>query len=378
MATMKRAMIPLVKPVISQAEKQKVLEVLETGMLASGSYVKEYERRFSRFIGTRYGVATSSGTSALHVALLSLGIGKGDEVITTPFSFIATSNAILYCQARPVFADVELDTFNISPPQIEKALETHPKAKALLIAHIFGLPCQMDEISKLARRHRIKLIEDCAQATGAEWDGKKVGVFGDVAVFSFYATKNMITGEGGMILTNDKQMELRSRALINHGRSSRFIHTTLGYNYRTTNLAAAIGLCQLQKINRLNAKRAQNAKYLSRHLNGTKGIILPYKPERSKHVFHLYTMKVKGKRNQLIRHLAKEGIESASIYPIPIHKQPLYKRLGYGRLKLPKAEAAAREVVSIPVHPSLKKSDLQRIVKAIRKWAKATGRRLNL
>ncbi len=342
--------------------------MLDSGMLASGSYVKEYERRFSRFIGTKFGVATSSGTSALHVALLSLGIGRGDEVITTPFSFIATSNAILYCQARPVFADIDLDTFNISPLKIERALKAHPKAKALLIAHIFGLPCQMDEISKLVRRHRLKLIEDCAQATGAEWDGGKVGTFGDVAIFSFYATKNMITGEGGMVLTNDKKVEQRSRALINHGRSSRFIHATLGYNYRTTNIAASIGICQLRKIDRLNARRERNARYFSKRLFGIKGVVLPCKPETSKHVFHLYTLKVKGKRNQLIRHLAEEGIESASIYPIPIHKQPLYKRLGYGSLKLPKAEAAAREVVSIPVHPSLKESDLQKIVEAIRKW----------
>lgn len=251
-------MIPIAKPNIGEEEKNAVMEVLESGMLAQGLKVKEFEERFAKYIGTKYAVATSNGTTALHIALLSSGIKKGDEVITTPFSFIASATSILFCNAVPVFADIKTKTFNINPNKIEKAITK--KTKAIMVVHLYGQSSEMDRIKEIANKKKLSLIEDACQAHGAENNGKRVGSIGDIGCFSFYPTKNMTTGEGGMITTNDHVIAEKVRLLRDHGQKERYEHVIVGYNYRMTNIAAAIGIEQLQKLEQFNKKRRENAK----------------------------------------------------------------------------------------------------------------------
>src|SRR5690554_2430258 len=247
-------MIPIARPIISESEKNNIQQVMDSGMLASGGFVKEFEEGFAAYTGSSYGIATTSGTTALHVALETAGIREGDRVLTTPFTFIASSNSILYCGATPVFADVCPDSFNIDPDSIRRKLEEDPGIKGLLIVHLYGLPCEMEEIMELVEEYNLVLIEDCAQAHGAEYSGKKAGTFGKTAAYSFYPTKNMTTGEGGIVLTNDEKVMEKARMLINHGSQKRYYHQILGYNYRMTNLAAGIGLAQLENLEEFNVK----------------------------------------------------------------------------------------------------------------------------
>jgi len=360
-------MIRVSQPIIGKLEEREILKVLRSGCLASGSYVERFEKEFSRYLGVKYGVATSSGTTALDVALKAAGIGKGDYVLTTPFTFIATSNAILYQGAIPVFADIDPLTFNLSPESLVENLQRNRKIKILLIVHLFGLSCNMAEIKRIVKRFNLILIEDCAQAVGAEFFGKKVGTFGKVSTFSFYATKNITSGEGGMISCNIKNLKDIAREYINHGSSQKNVHRLLGYNYRLTNIAAALGLCQLKRIKQFNQKRIRNAAILTRGLKKIDWLILPSVPQGYKHIFHQYTIRLKKgvSRKRFIEDLRGKGIESGIFYPYPIYKQPLYRKLGYERLFLPNVEKISREVVSLPVHPALSQTDLDKIIKAI-------------
>ncbi|HDI02675.1 MAG TPA: DegT/DnrJ/EryC1/StrS family aminotransferase [Candidatus Aenigmarchaeota archaeon] len=353
-------MIRIASPMIGEEEKKAVMEVLESGMLVQGPRVKELEEKFAEYIGTKYAVATSSGTSALHLALLALGIGPGDEVITTPFSFIATANSILFCGAKPVFVDIDPKTFNIDPNKIEEKITN--KTKAILPVHLYGHPAEMKPILEIAREHGLKVLEDCAQAHGAEYRGKRVGSFGDCAAFSFYATKNMITGEGGMITTNDEEIAEKIRKLRNHGQSKTYEHETLGFNLRMTDIQAAIGLVQLKKLDKLNAKRAENAEFLTSELKDL--VQTPYVSPGVKHVFHQYTIKVNN-RDSLLKKLNDSGIGARVYYPKPIHKQPLYQKMGY-RDSLPVAEKVSSMVISLPIHPALTEDDLNLIVDTIK------------
>jgi perosamine synthetase len=238
-------MIPIVSVSIDDDIHEAVTRVLKSGQLAEGPVVKEFENLYSKFIGTRHAVAVNSGTAALHVALLASGIGPGDEVITTPFSFIASANCCLYCGATPVFADIDIRTFNISPEAIEKKITS--RTKAVIVVHLYGQPCDMDEIMAICKKHGLILIEDACQAHGAEYKGHKAGSFG-IGCFSFYATKNMLTGEGGMITTNDDAIAEKAVAIRNHGRCGQYLHDMLGYNFRMTDIAAAIGIGQLNHL----------------------------------------------------------------------------------------------------------------------------------
>ena len=345
---------------------QEVLKVIQSGQLAQGPRVEEFEKAFAGYIGTKYAVAVNSGTAGLHVALLAAGIQPGDEVITTPFSFIATANCCLFCNAVPVFADIDNKTFNISPAAIEKKITS--KTKAVIIVHLFGQACEMEEISEICRKHNIILIEDACQAHGAIYKGKKVGSFG-IGCFSFYPTKNMTTGEGGMVTTNDENIARLSKMIRAHGQAQRYIHDMLGFNYRMTDIAAIIGICQLKKLDDANAKRLKNARYLTENLGKIKGIIPPYIASECKHVFHQYTIKVtenyKMSRDDLQKKMLAKGIGTGIHYPIPIHKQPLYQKLGYNDI-IPIAETVSRQVLSLPVHPYLTEEDLQTIVKVIK------------
>ncbi len=360
-------MIPIAKPQIGEEEKQAVLEVLESGMLAQGPRVQAFEEAFAEMCGVRYAIATSSGTTALHIALLAHGIGPGDEVITSPFTFIASANCALYVGARPVFVDIDPHTFNLNPALLEAAIT--PRTKAIIPVHLYGLPCDMEPILEIAARYGLVVIEDACQAHGAEYRGQKVGSFG-TGVFSFYPTKNITSGEGGMITTSDPEIAERCRIIRQHGARERYYHDELGFNFRMTDVHAAIGLAQLRKLEHFNRIRQANARYLSEHL---RGVITPYVPPDRTHVFHQYTIRVPGgKRDALRAYLKERGIGSEVYYPVPIHQQRLYRNLGYNG-HFPEAERAAREVLSLPVHPGLSPSDLEAIVAAVNEFAGREG-----
>jgi dTDP-4-amino-4,6-dideoxygalactose transaminase len=357
-------MIKIASPSIGRDEIKAVVEVLKSGMLAQGQKVKEFEEKVAEYVGVKYAIATSSGTTALHTALLAAGIKPGHEVITAPFTFIATANSILYCGAKPVFVDVDEKTFNIDPEKIEEKITE--KTKAILPVHLYGQPADMEKILKICESHNLLLIEDAAQALGAEFKGKKVGSFGDCAIFSFYPTKNITTGEGGMVVTNNENIAEKCRKIRNHGEYRRYFVDLVGYNYRMTEIAAAIGLAQFKKLEKFNNKRIRNAKFLTRHLKDIDEVEVPFVDKRVKHVFHQYTIKT-SRRDELREFLEKKGIQSVVYYPLPIHKQKIYQDLGY-KNSLPVAEELSKKVLSLPIHPNLKKEDLKLIVESIREF----------
>jgi perosamine synthetase len=323
--------------------------------------------QFSSYIGTKYGIACSSGTSALAVGLEALNIGSGDEVITTPFSFIATGNAILYNRATPVFADIDHKTFNIDPDDVKSKVTE--KTRAVLVVHLFGLPCDIGPIKELCEERGLLLVEDCAQAHGAKYRGKKVGSLGNLSTFSFYATKNMVTGEGGMIMTDDDAAAQKAKVIINQGQIGKYDHVLIGYNYRMMDMQAAIGSVQLRRLDRLNEKRAINADFLTRKLKKISWIETPYVPKGVKPVWHQYTVKVPaGIRDDFMNYLNTNGVGARVYYPKPIHTQPAYQSLGYGEGLCPVAESVSKQVLSLPVHPLLKKSELKKIVDAVEKY----------
>ena len=356
--------VPIAKPIIGEEEIENVVEVLKSGMIAQGPKVMEFEEKFANWIGAKYGIATNSGTSALHVALLACGIGEGDEVITTPFTFIASGNAIVYTGATPVFADIDLDTYTIDPDSIEDLITD--KTKAILPVQLYGQAADMDKIREIAEKHDLKIIEDAAQAHGAEYNGEKVGTLGDMACFSFYPTKNMTTSEGGMITTDDEELAKKAQMFRAHGASERYHHDEIGYNFRMTDIAAAIGLAQLNVIDEFNNKRINNANYLNEQLKDVEGIVTPKSPDNYKHVYHQYTILVeKGNRDDWVEFLTNKGIGTGIHYPIPLYNQPIYKKLGIEGV-CPLAEKAADNVISLPVHPSLTKEDLDLVVDAVK------------
>lgn len=356
-------MIPIAKPLLGKEEIDAVTEVLSSGMIAQGPKVDEFELAFSEYTGCEYAAAVNSGTAALHIALLAYGIGKGDEVITTPFSFIATANSILYTGAKPIFADIEPDTFNIDPEKIQEKIT--PNTRAILPVHLYGHPADMKAIMEIAEDKKLIVVEDACQSHGAAFHGKKVGSFGTGA-FSFYPTKNMTTSEGGMLTTNDKEIAEKAKMIRAHGSKVRYLHEMLGFNLRMTDIAAAIGLEQLKKLDKFTEARQRNAEMLSSELKGLPGLVPSITKIGCTHVFHQYTVRAK-KRDQLAAFLKEKEIGTGVHYPIPIHKQPVYKELGY-KDSLPISERAVEEVLSIPVHPALSRADVQTVIKAIKEF----------
>jgi perosamine synthetase len=361
-------MIRIAQPSITEAEKAAVLAVLDSGRLVAGPVTRELEERFAAQVsGTSEAVAVANGTAALHLALLAHGIGPGDEVITTPFTFQATANMVLATGARPVFVDVAEDG-NIDVAAIETAIT--PRSRAILPVHLYGRMCDMPAIEALAARHNLAIIEDAAQAHAASWRERRAGSFG-TGCFSFYATKNLMSGEGGMITTNDEALASRLRRLRSHGEIERYNSVDIGYNYRMTDLASAIALAQLPRLPELNARRRDNAAYLSRHLRGV--ITPPLPPEPSGHVWHQYTVRVPQGRDELARHLRERQIEAVVYYPRILPAQPLYRDLGYDEAAFPVARRLAAEVLSLPVHPGLSRDDLERIIEAVNQWTERPG-----
>ncbi|ADC66492.1 Glutamine--scyllo-inositol transaminase [Ferroglobus placidus DSM 10642] len=359
-------MIPVATPMIGEEEIQEVVEVLKSGMIAQGKRVEEFEKLFSEYVGVDFAVAVSNGTAALDIALKACGIGEGDEVITTPFTFIASANAILFQRAKPVFADIEEDTYNINPEDVVEKIT--PRTKAIIGVHLFGQPFDLKSILEICEDHNLILIEDCAQAHGAEYDGKKVGSFG-VGCFSFYATKNMTTAEGGMITSNDERIAKLCKLLRSHGESKKYFHEILGHNMRMTDIQAAIGIVQLKKLDWMNERRRKNAEYYNKNIK-VEGLRKP-KEKYGKHVYHQYVLYLEEdfpmSRNEFSRYLAEKGISNAVHYPKPVYLQPLYKKLGYEEGLCPVAEETAKRVISIPVHPLLTRNELEYIVMTINK-----------
>jgi dTDP-4-amino-4,6-dideoxygalactose transaminase len=366
-----KKIINISQPIIGKEEIKAVVNVLKSGMIAQGEKVAEFEQNFAQFCGTKYAVAVSNGTAALHSALYACGIKEGDEVITSPFTFVATANSILMQGAKPVFADINPLTFQINAAEIEKKIT--PKTKAILPVDLYGQVYDAEKINALAKKHNLKIIEDACQAHGAEFNGRKAGSFANAGCFSFYATKNMATGEGGMVTTNDENIAGAIKMFRHHGQSgkARYEYFDLGYNYRLTNIAAAIGLEQLKKIEDFNRKRIKNAIMLSEGLKNIKGIITPTVEENYKHVFHQYTIRVtedfKMKRDDLIQYLKGQGIGSAIFYPKPLHLHSYFVKMGYKAGDFPIAEKISEEVLSLPVNPLVSEKNIEYIVETIRK-----------
>ncbi len=355
---------PIAKPYINKKEEEYVLEVLRSGILSIGPKIEKLEKKFAEFIGTKYACGVSSGTAGLHLALIAAGIKKGDEVITPPFSFVASANTILYVGAKPIFADIDPLTFNMNPTEIEKKISK--KTKAILVVHIFGQAADMDPILKIARKHGLKIIEDACESLGATYKGRKVGTFGESAVFAFYPNKQMTTGEGGMIVTNSKKIYELCRSLRNQGRAENMQwldHERLGYNYRMDEMSAALGLAQLEKINFLISEKQKIANWYDKYLASRRDLVqVPIVASGNTHTRFVYVVLLENcNRDGVIGKLAKLGISAKPYFP-SIHLFTFYRKLfGYKESDFPVSESVSNKVVALPFYIGLKKSDVEYI-----------------
>jgi perosamine synthetase len=343
---------------MGEEEKELVWSTLSSGGLAQGVRVRELEERFADYVGVAHAVATSSGTTALHLGVLAAGVGPGDEVITVPFTFIASATSVLFSGARPVFVDVDDSTFNIDVSQIEGAVT--PRTRAIMPVSLYGQPADLPAISEIAERHGLAVIEDAAQSHGAAIGDRKSGSWG-LGCFSFYPTKNMTSGEGGMVTTSDPEQADQMRLLREHGSRVRYHHEMVGYNFRMTDIHASIGLAQFAKLPANNARRRAIAERYDREL---RGVITPSVGPGVTHVYHQYTLRV-NRRDELVEALRERGVGTGVYYPIPVHRQRPFVELGYGEQRFPVAERLCAEVVSIPVHPSLTDDEVGQVIAAV-------------
>jgi len=342
--------------------------VFESQQFVLGAEVQALEEEIARYSQTKFAVGCASGSDALLLALMSCGIGDGDEVITTPFSFFATASAITRLGARPVFVDVDEETYNLRPSLVVGAITE--RTKAIMPVHLYGHPCDMTALMEVAQQRNMLVIEDACQALGATWQGTKCGTFG-TGCLSFYATKSITTGgEGGMVVTNDDRIARRARLLRNQGEEERYVTELLAYNFRMTEIAAAIGAAQLPKLDGWTERRRANAAWLNEHLDG---VVTPVERAGAHHTYQQYTVRVEnGRRDALRATLREQDIETAVYYPKALHEQPLYQQLGIGG-SFPVAERATQEVLSVPVHPALSAQDLERIASAVNGAMAAAG-----
>lgn len=351
--------------------------VLEKGTFILGENVAKFEEEAAAYCGTKYAVGVANGTDALELAIKSLGIGEGDEVVTTPLTFIATTEAICLNRARPVLVDIEPDTFNIDAGRIEKAITS--KTKAIIPVHLFGQACDMDAIMAIARRHNIRVIEDCAQAIGAEFKSKKAGVFGDIGCFSFFPSKNLgCFGDGGMVTTNDKAIADKIKMLRVHGQADRYRHEIEGRNSRLDELQAAILRVKLRYLDEWNDSRRKNAQLydkLFENFDKNGQLTIPVEKKDRRHVYNIYSIRVKGKvlseakgRDKLRELLTSKGIATAVYYPVPLHLQPVYSRSGWKKGDFPVSEKACEEVLALPVFPELNQDEIKYVAKETTDW----------
>jgi dTDP-4-amino-4,6-dideoxygalactose transaminase len=356
-------MIELSKVSYSKSTRQKILKVLKSGKLAQGELVSKFEREFAEYLDSDYAVAVNSGTSALHLSLLGLGVGPGDEVIVPAFTFAATANVVALVGAKAVFVDVDLNTFNINPGEIESKVTA--RTKAIIVVHLYGLPCEMKSIVKIAKDHQLFLIEDCAQACGSRFEGKLVGTFGDVGCFSFYATKNLSTGEGGMVTVKDPKVQKMIQLYRNQGMIVRYQHEIPGFNNRMQEISAVLGMAELKSLEQRNRKRISNAEFYLSNLPLCDAVQLPKIYSNFYHTFHQFTLRVNSKsRHSLIDHLNANRIQAKVYYPTPVYRLKAFNE----DLFLPNAELLSQTVISIPVHSYLNKYELRYIVKIIKEW----------
>jgi len=361
--------IPLMKPILTDEMIEAAIKTLKNERFLRGRSVKDFEKEFASYIGTNHAIAVNSGTSALHLSLIALGVERGDYVITTPATFIATANVITYVGAKPVFVDISPETYNIDPQKLEETIRRYGnKVKAIIPVHLYGYPCKMDEILEISEKYDIKILEDSCQAHGAVYKNKKAGSFGDAGAFSFYPSKNMtVCGDGGMITTNDDKIAEIVESLRDVGRSKTnpYSHNYIGYTARMNTVNAAIGKIQLKYLEEWNEKRRQIAREYNRKLDGVGDLILP--PRESgeiRPVYHLYVIRTKY-RDELKKFLEECGIECGIHYPLPVHLQPPYRQMGFREGMFPNAERWAKEVLSIPMYPSLTKEEIEYIVSNI-------------
>jgi perosamine synthetase len=354
------------RPIIDEEMIQAAVEALRNERLVMGESVFKFEEEFARYCGTRHAVSTGSGTAAVQIALQALGIGPGDSVITTPFTFIASSNAVIHAGARPEFADVEKTGFNIDPAEVGRKIGK--ETKAILPVHLYGQPARMKELRDLATDHGTRLVEDACQAHGSEISGKRAGSMGDVGCFSFYTSKNMtVAGDGGMIVTNDDTVAEAAKCLRDCGRASKYTMSRIGYTSRLNTVNAAIGRVQLRKLDRWNLARRRLASRYRKLLQDVVGITLP--PEDNpgaKSVYHLFVIRSKN-RDELAKKLEANGVETAVHYPIPSHLQTPYRRIyGYTEGTFPVSERLAGEVLSLPIYSEMADEDVDRVCQLIR------------
>ena len=355
--------IPAAKPLIGEEERAAVDAVLKSGGLAQGPEVAGFESEFSAWVAGRECIAVNSGTSALHMSLLALGIGKGDEVIVPSFTFAATANAVALAGATPVFVDIEAESFCISPDAVAAAVT--PRTRAIMPVHLYGHPAAMDRIMPIARQHGLQVVEDAAQAHGATLWGTPVGAFGDAGAFSFYPTKNMTSGEGGMVTTSDAEVARTVRLLRNQGMDQRYRNEIVGFNTRMSDVHAAIGRVQLRKLPAWTVNRQENASYLTSALDN---VVTPSIAPGATHVFHQYTIRIPGHdQDAFAGALVDKGVGCGVYYPTPVHELPSFGLT----IDLPETKRAAHEVISLPVHPSLTEDELETIALAVNAVAKA-------
>jgi len=369
-------MIPVSKPTIGERELEYVTECLKTGWISSsGRFVKEFEDGFSSYCGARQGISTTSGTTALQLALASLKIGKGDEVIVPSFTMIATIAAVVHAGAKPVFVDSEPETWNIDPAKIEDIVTS--RTKAIMPVHLFGHPCDMDPIMKTAEKHGLRVIEDAAEAHGAEYRGKRVGSVGDVGCFSFYANKIVTTGEGGMLVTNNEAVAERARSLKNlmFDKERTFIHSEAGFNYRMTNIQAAIGLAQFERIEETIEAKRRNARLYNSLLADVQGITAPKEMSWAKNVYWMYAVLVEdgfgASRDNLRKGLESRGIETRLLFA-PAHMQPFLSDPGLSAKDYPVAEMLYKKGLYLPSAASLTRDEIEEVCNAIKDIQKSS------
>lgn len=353
-------MISLAEPSLDENELDRIAEVFDRGRLTRGPEIDAFESEFASFCEATHGIATANGTAALHTALAALNLGDGDRIVVPTFSFIASANVIRWRGAEPVIVDVRQDTYALDLDALEARLRDGEQIDAVLAVHLFGLACDVERLSELAETYGFAVIEDAAQAHGATYGERPVGSFGDAACFSFFATKNMTTGEGGIVVTDREDTAERARAFIEHGRTDEG-YTELGHNFCMSDITAAIGRAQLDKLPDYNAARRSNARHLSDGLRDVP-VETPTEPDERRHVYHQYTIET-DQRDALQSHLADEGIQTGTYYDTPIHEQPAFAGQD---ISLPTADRLKERVLSLPVHPKLSENDVERIVDSVR------------
>ena len=371
-------MIPYGRQSIDEKDIEAVVKVLKSDFLTTGPVIEEFEHKVAEYAGAKYAVAIANGTAALHAACFAAGIGEGDEVITTPITFAASANCALYCGAKPVFADIDAKTCNISPQEIESKITE--RTKAIIPVHFAGQPCEMDEIHAIAKKHGLLVIEDAAHALGAEYKGKRIGGLSDMTEFSFHPVKHITTGEGGMIMTNDEQLYERLKLFRTHGitRDSRFMEKNdgpwyyeqidLGYNYRITDIQCALGVSQMDKLPQFLARRREIARIYDEAFAKNPNIEIPYQKEGCDNAYHLYVIRVKNRsRDEVFAKLREAGI-GVNVHYIPVYKHPYYQKHGYDKVCCPNAEKYYNECISIPIYPALTAEEQQYVIEKVMEY----------